>query len=79
MRRSIVIILAILFLQSAYGQIDYTKLLVGRNYGFHYLDNGDSTRIFGFAETLNDLIYLPGPTVYMNEGDSVLIDFWVGK
>lgn len=72
-----VLIFSILLLgQVSFGQIDYTKLIVGRNYGIHHFHDGDSTRIFGFAETLAAEIEIPGPTIYINEGDSVLIDFW---
>ena len=57
-------------------QIDQTQLLVGRTTGTHTLHDGNSTRIFGFAETLGADIYLPGPTIHVTEGDSVEIDFW---
>jgi FtsP/CotA-like multicopper oxidase with cupredoxin domain len=60
----------------ASGQIDYTKLIVGRNQGTHYFHDGDSTRIFGFASTLSENTKIPGPTIEVNSGDSVKIDFW---
>lgn len=75
MMKTILFLLLVAF-QSAFCQIDYTKLIIGRNNGTHLLDNGDNTRIFGFAETLSEEIKLPGPTIFINEGDSVLIDFW---
>lgn len=59
-----------------FSQIDYTKLLVARNTGTKTLYDGSVTRIFGFAESLGAAIDIPGPTVYMNEGDSVMIDLW---
>ena len=57
-------------------QIDYSKLIIGRTTGQKDLHDGNSTRIMGFAETLSEEIDIPGPTIYMNEGDSVEIDFW---
>ncbi len=57
-------------------QIDYTKLIIGRNTGLKTFYNGDSTRIFGFAESLGEAIDIPGPTIRITEGDSVMIDFW---
>jgi FtsP/CotA-like multicopper oxidase with cupredoxin domain len=60
----------------AFGQIDENLLLIGRNNGTHLLDDGNSTRIFGFATTLVDPIAIPGPTLEVNSGDSVRLDFW---
>ena len=51
-------------------------MIIGRNTGAKLLADGTTTRVFGFAETLSGAIDVPGPTIYMNEGDSVNIDFW---
>ena len=66
----------ILTAQSVYSQIDYNKLIIGRNNGTKTLHDGNVTNTFGFAESLGELIDVPGPTIYINEGDSVEIDFW---
>jgi FtsP/CotA-like multicopper oxidase with cupredoxin domain len=60
----------------SFGQIDQNMLLIGRNSGTHLLDDGNSTRIFGFATTLVDPIRIPGPTLEVKSGDSVKLDFW---
>lgn len=60
----------------SFGQIDQNLLLIGRNSGTHLLDDGYTTRIFGFATTLIDPIRIPGPTLEANSGDSVKLDFW---
>jgi len=51
-------------------------MLIGRNTGTKMLSDGNSIRTFGFAENLNDNPAVPGPTIEVNEGDSVVIDFW---
>jgi FtsP/CotA-like multicopper oxidase with cupredoxin domain len=61
---------------SLHAQIDYTKLIVGRNTGTKTFFDGTSTRIFGFTESLSAVVKLPSPTIYIEEGDSVMIDFW---
>ena len=65
-----------LFTIDCYSQIDYSKLIIGRNNGTMVLHDGNITDIFGFAETLGESISLPGPTINITEGDSVQIDFW---
>jgi FtsP/CotA-like multicopper oxidase with cupredoxin domain len=61
---------------SLFGQIDFTKLIIGRNTGTHTFHDGEQTRIFGFTETLSAPTRIPGPIIYVNSGDSVKIDFW---
>lgn len=57
-------------------QIDVDRLLIARNTGVKELANGDTIRVFGFAEGLMDQPGVPGPTIFANEGDSVRIDLW---
>lgn len=61
---------------SVNSQIDYSKLIVGRNNGEKIMFDGVTVKTFGFAETLGEAIDLPGPTIEVTEGDSVEIDFW---
>ena len=75
MKRLLFISLVLIGLNTE-AQIDYSKLIIGRTTGQKDLHDGNSTRIMGFAETLSEEIDIPGPTIYMNEGDSVEIDFW---
>lgn len=75
MKLIITILLLALCFESS-GQIDYSKLIIGRNNGSKTLHDGHVTDIFGFAETLGEAIDLPGPTIEITEGDSVEIDFW---
>ncbi len=63
-------------ISNATAQIDYTKLIVGRSIGTHTFDDGTQTRLFGFSESLGAPVAIPGPTIQINSGDSVKIDFW---
>ena len=57
-------------------QIDYSKLIIGRNTGTKTLHDGNVTKIFGFTETLNEVTDTPGPTIRVTEGDTIQIEFW---
>lgn len=57
-------------------QGDVDVFLIARNTGEKVLANDDTIRVFGFAETLSVQPNVPGPTMLMNEGDSVHIDLW---
>lgn len=61
---------------SLFGQIDQSLLVIGRTTGTKTFYDGNTTRIFGFAQTLGAPIDVPGPTLIVKEGDSVEIDFW---
>ena len=61
---------------SVNAQIDYSKLIVGRNTGEKIMFDGIAVKTFGFAETLGEEIDLPGPTIEVTEGDSIELDFW---
>lgn len=76
MRRLISLIATIYFGTSVYGQIDQNVLIIGRNVGTHTFHDGVTTRIFGFTQTLSADTKIPGPTIIVNSGDSVKIDFW---
>lgn len=76
MIRLLILAAASLLTIDCYSQIDYSKLIIGRNNGTMVLHDGNITDIFGFAETLGESISLPGPTINITEGDSVQIDFW---
>lgn len=67
-------ILGLIYTLSA--QFDVDRLLIARNTGIKELANGDTIRVFGFAEGLMDQPGVPGPTIFANEGDSVRIDLW---
>lgn len=76
MKQVFIIGIALLCSFQSISQIDFTKLIIGRNTGVKTFYDGNSTRIFGFAETLSAAIDVPGPTIFVNSGDSVKIDFW---
>lgn len=61
---------------SGFAQIDQNILIIGRNIGTHTFHDGISTRIFGFTSTLSSDTKIPGPTIVVNSGDSVKIDFF---
>jgi len=52
------------------------KLIIGRTTGVFELENKDSIRVFGFTNTLSGQVTLPGTTLEVIEGDTVLLDFW---
>lgn len=60
----------------AYGQIDYSKMLIARNTGSKTLANGQVIGTMGFALGLMDVPRIPGPLIEVNEGDSCHIDLW---
>jgi len=51
-------------------------LLIGRNLASKTLPDSNTIRTFGFAKNLNQNPSVPGPTLYVKEGDSLTIDFW---
>lgn len=51
-------------------------LIISRNTGMKTLADGNIVRTFGFAEEIGQNPPVPGPTIEINEGDSVIIDFW---
>ena len=57
-------------------QINQSIFLIARNTGEKQLANNDTIRVFGFATSLNAQPNVPGPTLIMNEGDSIEIDVW---
>ncbi len=76
MSRGLFILFFLLNSISAFAQIDQTILVIGRNVGTHTFHDGEQTRIMGFTTTLSADTKIPGPTLIMNSGDSVKIDFW---
>jgi len=76
MRMSLVIITLACIQLSASGQNFVSKLLIARNTGEKVLANDTTIRVFGFAENLGSQPGVPGPTIVVNQGDSVVIDLW---
>ena len=74
--RKTLLFISLFSICNAWSQIDYSKLIIGRNMGTHTFHDGLQTRIFGFTETLSAATKIPGPTIYLNSGDSVKLDFW---
>lgn len=56
-----------------YGQQQH--LIIGRTTG-ELVVAGKKTRVFGFTNTLSGQVTLPGTTIEVFTGDSVVIDFW---
>lgn len=50
--------------------------LVGRTIGYNHMYTGDSIRMFGFNTDYFAAPMSPGPTLEMNQGDSVEIEFF---
>lgn len=50
-------------------------LIIGRTTGEIFL-NEEKTRVFGFTNTLSGQVTLPGTTIDVLTGDSIVIDFW---
>ncbi|PHR22815.1 MAG: hypothetical protein COA38_17690 [Fluviicola sp.] len=76
MKYTAYLILALLISGNAFGQQSTDWFLISRNTGKKVLSNGDSIRVFGFAQSLGEQPGVPGPTLFANEGDSVHIDVW---
>ena len=74
--RTTLLFVFVFYMYNVWSQIDYSKLIIGRNMGTHTFHDGEQTRIFGFTETLSAATKIPGPTIYLNSGDSVKLDFW---
>lgn len=51
-------------------------LIIGRNTGKKLLADGNEIRTFGFAQKIGENPGAPGPTIEVNQNDSVIIDFW---
>ncbi|MFT6845337.1 MAG: FtsP/CotA-like multicopper oxidase with cupredoxin domain [Flavobacteriales bacterium] len=60
----------------AFGQEEKYNLLIARNTGAKELANGETIKVFGFAENLGLQPGVPGPTITLNQGDSAIIDLW---
>jgi FtsP/CotA-like multicopper oxidase with cupredoxin domain len=76
MNLSKLLILLLMLPIMAHAQDDVDVFLIARNTGEKVLANGDTIRVFGFAESLGEQPGVPGPPLVMNEGDSVHIDVW---
>jgi plastocyanin len=50
-------------------------LLVGQTYGQMEMHDGEQLFTFGYTADYDTPMYVPGPTLHMIEGDSVIIDF----
>jgi FtsP/CotA-like multicopper oxidase with cupredoxin domain len=74
--RNLLIIFLLLSSDHMMAQIDQSILVIGRNVGTHTFHDGEQTRIMGFTSSLSADTKIPGPTLIMNSGDSVEIDFW---
>ena len=71
------IFIAILLVGLSFSSISQDPILIiGRNTGTKDLADGNSIRTFGFAKEFGENPGIPGPTIEVNEGDSVVIDFW---
>lgn len=61
---------------SVFAQIDKSFYLIARNTGEQIMPNDDTIRVMGFAEEIDANVTFPGPTLIMNEGDSVEIELF---
>jgi len=50
------------------------NLIMRSNYGTTKLWDNNTVRIYGFSQTLGGSPMLPGPTLYVEEGDSLLVN-----
>ncbi|MCH2225340.1 MAG: multicopper oxidase domain-containing protein [Crocinitomicaceae bacterium] len=76
MKNIIILIVTCFCGLNGYSQQDLDFFLIARNTGEKVLANNDTIRVFGFAQSLGAQPSIPGPTLIMNEGDSVHIDLW---
>jgi FtsP/CotA-like multicopper oxidase with cupredoxin domain len=66
----------IYFSSQCNAQNDVNFFMIARNTGEKVLANSDTIRVFGFAQSLSSQPNVPGPTITVNQGDSVHIDVW---
>ena len=72
-----VLVVFILLLSTvAQAQIDKSFYIIARNTGEQIMPNDDTIRVMGFTEEITDNALFPGPTLIMNEGDSVEIELF---
>ena len=69
-------VLILFLLIGVTAQAQQQIFLVGRTIGYKHLHSGDSVRMFGFNTDLFEAPLSPGPTLVMNEGDSVELEFF---
>ena len=74
--RAFVILVFVCLSQLGYTQIDKDFFLIARNTGEKQLADSSILKVFGFAEDLSSHPKVPGPTLIVQEGDSVEIDLW---
>lgn len=72
----ILLLAIIIFPFVSIGQSDVDVFLIARNTGSKVLSDGNEIRTFGYAQLINEIPPVPGPTIVVNEGDSVHIDMW---
>ncbi len=70
-----VVVISLLFC-AFFGLAQEPILIIGRNTGKKILADGNEIRTFGFAQEIGENPGAPGPTIDVNQGDSVVIDFW---
>lgn len=73
-----ILITIILVLSSLIGYTQQTvnHQLIARNLGEKIMHDGDTLRTFGFAQSFSEQPSIPGPTLYANQGDSVILDLF---
>ena len=72
-------ILFLVFLTGSFislGQQVVNHQLIARNLGEKEMHDGVVLRTFGFAQSFSEQPPIPGPTLYANEGDSVVLDLF---
>ncbi|MDG2153804.1 MAG: multicopper oxidase domain-containing protein [Crocinitomicaceae bacterium] len=60
----------------SHGQQTVNHQLIARNLGEKAMHDGVVLRTFGFAQSFSEHPPIPGPTLYANEGDSVVLDLF---
>jgi FtsP/CotA-like multicopper oxidase with cupredoxin domain len=54
----------------------YTDLIISRNTGTYTLFDNKTINVFGFTRSLSANVNLPGPSIFVNQGDSAIIELW---
>lgn len=76
MRSSTLILIALLSTWSFLLEGQTAVSIIGRNTGTMDLADGNKIRVFGFTQDIGENPNVPGPTIEVLEGDSVILDFW---
>lgn len=70
------VLLSVFFLLLTCLSANGQELIIGRTTGVLQLPKGVEVGVYGFTNTLSGQVTLPGTTLELISGDSIVVDFW---